>query len=123
MLTEIEGARQIPGEGIRRWFRDEELDLIVWYKDDGSIDGFQLCYDKLDHERALTFRKPNSYQHHAIDSGEPAMGGPKMSPVLVADGVVDGKRIEKIFSRRRGAVPDDLAAYVSRIVLAYPGAW
>ena len=54
MLTEIEKTRQIPGEGIRRWFRDDELDLIVWYGDDGSIEGFQLCYDKLQHERALT---------------------------------------------------------------------
>jgi hypothetical protein len=122
MLTEIEGTRQIPGEGIRRWFRDDELDLIVWYGDDGSIEGFQLCYDKLDRERALTFRKPDSYQHHAIDTGESAMLGPKMTPVLVADGAVDSKRIERVFSKRCANVPKDLAEYVSEMVLAYPGA-
>ena len=122
MLTEIVGTRQIPGEGVRRWFRDEELDLIVWYGEDGSLEGFQLCYDKLSHERALTFRKPNSFQHHAVDTGEPAMSGPKMSPILVSDGVVDSKRIAEIFSRLRGAVPEELAAYVSKTVLAYPDA-
>ena len=42
MLTEIKGTRQIPGEGRRRWFRDDELDLIVWYEENGAIAGFQL---------------------------------------------------------------------------------
>ena len=121
MLTEIEKTRQIPGEGIRRWFRDEELDLIVWYGEDGSMEGFQLCYDKLKHERALTWRKPGSYQHHAIDAGEPATGGPKMSPVLVADGVVNTKRIEKVFSERSESVPGDLASRVSEIIFRFPG--
>ena len=121
MLNEIEDTRQIPGEGIRRWFRDEELDLIVWYDDDGVMQGFQLCYDKSRHERALTWRKPNSYQHHAIDAGEPATGGPKMSPVLVADGVVDATRIEKTFSLRSAGVPAELAKRISDIILRYPG--
>ena len=121
MLSEIEDARQIPGEGKRRWFMDEELDLIIWYDDDGSMQGFQLCYDKLEHERALTWRKPNSYQHHAIDSGEPAMGGPKMSPVLVADGVVDSALIEKLFTEHNGEVPKELADTISKIILDYSG--
>lgn len=121
MLTEIEKTRQIPGEGIRRWFRDEELDLIVWYDEDGSLEGFQLCYDKMRHERALTWRKPNSYQHHAIDTGESATGGPKMSPVLVADGLVDSQRIEKTFSQRNEGVPKDLASRISEIILRYTG--
>jgi hypothetical protein len=121
MLSEIEEARQVPGEGMRRWFRDDELDLIVWYDDEGTMQGFQLCYDKLKRERALTWRKPNSYQHHAIDTGEPDTGSPKMSPVLVADGVVDAARIEKAFSLRNAGVPAELAERISDIILRYPG--
>jgi len=121
MLIEIAGVRQISGEGTRRWFRDDELDLIVWYREDGSIDGFQLCYGKLNRERALTFREPHSYQHHAIDDGEGPPLGPKMSPILVADGLVDIKRIEKLFSDRAANVPEDLADYVSDNILNYPG--
>ena len=55
MLAEIRNARQIAGEDFRRWFTDEEFDLIVWYGDDRSLVGFQLCYDKQDRERALTW--------------------------------------------------------------------
>ena len=108
--SEIEDTRQIPGEGIRRWFRDEELDLIIWYDDNRIMEGFQLCYDKSNHERALTWRRPNSYQHHAIDTGGPATGGPKMSPVLVADGVVDAARIEREYY----AVPWDPGGWLRR---------
>lgn len=121
MLNEIEGARQIPGEGFRRWFRDDELDLIVWYTDDGQIDGFQLCYDKLESERALTFRKPNSYQHHAIDSGEPVPGSPKMSPVLVADGVMDSERLLRVFTKHADNLPPELTGFVSETIIGYPG--
>ena len=121
MLAEIEKTRQIPGEGTRRWFRDEDLDLIIWYGKDTSIEGFQLCYDKLSRERALTYRKPNSYQHHAVDAGEPVNLGPKMSPVLVADGVVNIGRLERIFAERSANVPRELVAFVTGAIRAYPG--
>ena len=61
MLAEIEDARQIAGEGTRRWFRDDNLDLIVWYDDSSEISGFQLCYDKYDRERAITWKRGDSY--------------------------------------------------------------
>ena len=64
MLAEIQGSRQIPGEGFRRWFTDEYFDLIAWYETPAAKDarpgamkelkGFQLCYDKTGRERALT---------------------------------------------------------------------
>ena len=47
MLSEIKNARQVPGEGKRRWFRDDDFDLIIWYDDSDTVFGFQLCYDKL----------------------------------------------------------------------------
>ncbi len=58
MLVEIEGVRQIPEEGPRRWFVDENMDLIIWYDSDlETILGFQLCYDKKSVQRCLTWQK------------------------------------------------------------------
>ena len=111
MLAEIQNARQIPNEGTRRWFRDEELDLIVWYDDSSEIAGFQLCYDKHVRERALTWRKSGSYQHHAIDPGEVA-GHNKMTPILVADGVFDKDRISKLFTDKSVKIEADLSQFV-----------
>ncbi|MFW5812247.1 MAG: hypothetical protein ACOCWS_04610, partial [Alkalispirochaetaceae bacterium] len=66
MLSEIKPVRQVPGEGFRRWFTDEEMDLIVWYdgEDQEQIEGFQLCYDKEVLERALTWRPEAGFTHH-----------------------------------------------------------
>ena len=123
MLSEIKHTRQVPGEGKRRWFRDAELDLIIWYDtaSEKKITGFQLCYDKSTGERALTWHFPSKYEHNAIDSGEGPYGGPKMSPILVADGIFDTGRISKAFADRGQNLPRDIADLVSGKITSFPG--
>lgn len=118
MLTEIENTRQVDGEEKRRWFRDKDLDLIVWYDGSDNVTGFQLCYDKSTRERALTWNKPGVYSHNAIDDGEVA-GKAKMTPILVADGVFDAVRVADIFRARSTGLPADLADTVLRKIREY----
>ena len=120
MLSEITNTRQIPGEGKRRWFRDDEFDLIVWYDDNNTVFGFQLCYDKLLGERALTWKKSGSYQHDAIDDGEVPFGN-KMSPILVADGSFDKKRIAQVFVDKSAQIEQEIVDLVIEKVQNYPG--
>ena len=119
MLAEVQNARQIPGEGMRRWFRDEEMDLIVWYDGSGGLEGFQLCYDKLSSERALTWRKNGAYQHNAIDDGD-ISGGHNMSPVLVADGVFEKSRIAQVFDERSANIDPALSNLIREKLEGYP---
>lgn len=87
MLMEMKDVRQIPREGFRRWFSDENFDLFIWYDDEKEIQpsGFQLSYDKQGYERALTFHENKGYRHDGIDSGEED-ASINRSPVLVQDG-------------------------------------
>ncbi len=87
MLKEWESVRQVPEDGYRRWFTDHDFDLIVWYADETQreITGFQLCYDKTRHERALTWKRAEGYLHNRIDDGELPFGS-KRTPILVPDG-------------------------------------
>ena len=57
MLTEFKAVRQIPKDGFRRWFTDQDFDLFVWYEDESktNIVGFQLCYNKRGNQKALTW--------------------------------------------------------------------
>lgn len=119
MLAEITEARQIPGEGRRRWFRDDDLDLIVWYDESGSISGFQLCYDKLNNERALTWRSGGSYSHDAIDPGEET-GHSKMTPILVADGEFDKTRVKELFFDKSAHIDPDITSVVLDGIDRYP---
>src|SRR5438309_10513940 len=57
-------------EERRRWFASADLDLIVWFDDADSPIAFQLCYDKLRSERALTWKPDTGFVHMVVDSGE-----------------------------------------------------
>jgi hypothetical protein len=98
MLYEIRNVRQVAGEGFRRWFTDPDHDLVVWYPEQGSrrIEGFQFSYDKQGDEHAITWTTGRGLEHHRIDAGEVPFGN-KMSPVLVADGLPDVKRLSERF--------------------------
>ena len=87
MLSEIEDVRQITGEPHRRWFCDSEFDLIVWLFPDSSPMGFQLCYHDGMDEKALTWTTDHGYTHNRVDDGENRPARPKMTPILVPDGV------------------------------------
>ena len=98
MLIEASEVRQIPGEPRRRWFSDEYFDLIVWFAPEGSILGFQLCYDRDEQPRALTWLKGKGYKHDGIDEGDsPLHDSHKSAPVLVQDGVFDCSGIRSRF--------------------------
>jgi hypothetical protein len=116
-LTEIRDVRQIPGDGHRRWFTGGVFDLIVWYEG-GSITGFQLCYDKLDRERALTWRASGGYGHTRIDDGE-RMPGPKMTPILVQDGWFDKDSVGRRFLAAAGGIDPSVVSLVSRRIAEY----
>jgi hypothetical protein len=119
MLSEIRNPRQVQGEGRRRWFMDDYFDLIVWYAEDGSLVGFQLCYDKKVRERALTWTRDHGYQHNRIDAGE-VPGHVKMSPVIVADGEFGRDEVARRFREASVEMEPDVARLVYETVKSYP---
>lgn len=129
MLAEIRGARQIPGEGFRRWFTDEYFDLIAWYDRPSPSDaatgpikalkGFQLCYDKTGRERALTWTREHGFQHNRIDSGE-VPGHAKMTPVIIADGEFSKDTVAELFRKEAARIDPALAGFIYAAVKAYP---
>lgn len=83
----------------RRWWVDDDLDLIVWLGSDSSLLGFRLCYNKFKDERALTWTVKDGYSHHRVDSGE-SNPTKNRTPILVEDGPVDGQRLRRRFLDR-----------------------
>jgi hypothetical protein len=53
MLQKIRGARQDNASRERQWFQDDYFDLFFWTDAAGKVLAFQLCYDRLRHERVL----------------------------------------------------------------------
>lgn len=87
-------------------------DLIVWVDERDSPIGFQLCYDKETGERALTWKEASGYSHTAVDSGESRPAKYKETPILVADGELDARRILEDFRRQGSALPAEIVRLV-----------
>ena len=119
-LREVSDTRQIPGEPRRRWFCSPEFDLIVWVDELDAPIGFQLCYDKLVGERALTWREGRGFDHAAVDSGENMPTRYKGTPILVADGVFDRPRIASDFDTASAQLPEPIRSYVTEKLATYP---
>ena len=120
-LREVTDTRQIPGEPRRRWFCSADFDLIVWF-DEGEERpiGFQLCYDKLIGERALTWREGRGFDHAGVDSGEGMPTKYKGTPILVADGVFQQDRVLATFEKVSGELPANIREFVNDMLARYP---
>ena len=101
MLIESSQVTQERNTDIRRrWFVDDGMDLIVWYRTDGSAEGFQLCYDAEDgREQALTWRAAHGFSHARVDSGD-TRPDKNMTPILVRGGAVPWARVKAEFDQR-----------------------
>lgn len=102
MLTENRSVKQEPG-GRRRWFEDDELELIVWYRLSGEIEGFQLCYDQAGAREALTWREGVGLAHSRVDGGD-ATPLKNETPILQPKGGKPRTRLAALFRTRSGAV-------------------
>jgi hypothetical protein len=119
MLAELKGVAQRPGEPKRRWFQSPDEDLIVLYAEDGSILGFQLCYDRQRKERALTWFESKGYSHERVDDGEDVGLAHKQAPILVPDGVFNADVVLERFASASEALPAEVASLVVRKIKEY----
>ena len=111
MLKEIKKVRQIPGEPARRWFNCHEMDLVVWHEA-GTLTGFQLCYDKSNHEKALSWKADTGLVHEKVDNGESGDGHYKATPILIKNGLFDLKKVRAAFEKNSELIDEDVKEFV-----------
>ncbi len=117
MLTN-QPIRSVARDLDRRWISDEYFDLIVWYESGDQIHGFQLCYDKLGCERALTWTRKGGFLHAGVDTGE-SKPTANRTPSLVADGAFPTEQIKREFMLRSTQLPADIRDLVLARIADY----
>jgi len=110
MLREVMPPR-VERELERRWFTDEDFDLVVWLTRAFGAVAFELCYDRQRGERALTWSPERGYGHYRVDAGEDTPTR-NLSPILVADGDFPRARIAGEFERASGDLDPAIRAFV-----------
>jgi len=118
MLREV-AASQSTGEARRRWFSDDEFDLVVWFSDSGSIEGFELCYDRSRGERALIWSSSDGYGHFRVDTGE-LTPLKNLTPILVAGGVLSKDRVIAGFLKVSTNLDPAIRSFVVARLHEYP---
>jgi len=104
MLHEQRNVRQVPGDHFRRWFSDENLEIVVWYEESGAIFGFQICYDPRERPRALTWTQKRGFSHAAIDGGEDKPTSNR-TPMLSPSHDYDAAKLRDAFQSASGGLP------------------
>jgi len=67
-IVEIQGVRQRPDEGYRRWFSNSYFDIVFWYdQEGGDLTGIQFCYGKPHSEKAFTWEKTYRSHHYVSE--------------------------------------------------------
>ncbi len=113
MMYEIKNVKQYPGEPVRRWFFDHDMDLTVWFDDQDQVVAFQICYDKPGDPHALTWRRETGCMHHKIDDGERLDTlAHKGIPILMLDGIVDIDRMADTFREKSRDLPPEMTEFV-----------
>ncbi len=118
LMHEIRKVRQNKGEPFRRWFFSNDLDLVVWYKDN-TIYGFQLCYDVQGNQRALTWFIDKGFTHNKVDEGDTVPGKPKTA-ILLPDGIFDNVKIANQFEKASIRIDANVREIVYNILMEYP---
>ena len=111
MLRELRNVRQEPGDSFRRWFTDENLEIVVWYAPDNSIFGFQICYDLRSQPRALTWTLKRGFSHAAIDEGDDKPTSNR-TPMLVPNSHYDAAKLRESFLASSGSLPAKEKAFI-----------
>ena len=118
-MIEVRDVRQNPNEYTRRWFSDENSDLIVWYKPDETIEGFELTYDKTGDEKAIRWFADKGFSHYSVDAGEqsPLVN---RTPILVAiSGKPEIKQVLSCFEASGKDIPVSLAVLIQSKLREY----
>ncbi len=110
-MLKREKKTSVRGDYKRTWMSEDYLELIVWYEKSNAIHGFQLCYDKPDQERALTWLKDRGFSHTHVDSGEEVPEANR-TPILLPDATFPMEKVTREFRLRSAQLPKSLRNFV-----------
>lgn len=117
-MKEITNVRQHPSEHRRRWFCDEDFELIVWFEEPDRIVMFELSYDLQGDWRALRWREASGFEHFTVDDGEDRPHR-NAAPMLRPNPKVPPKEMFDAFESRSNSLDSHVAGFVRTRLFEY----
>lgn len=115
-MREIVGVNQDVYQQRKRWFTCNEMDLFVWHDDSRKIISFQLCYDKLQNEKALMWTREAKFSHFYVDEGAQP-GNHPASPLFAEHSHFDNRAIVDSFVQHSKQIEQQVVEFVTSTIL------
>ena len=114
MFREISKPRQIAGEFPRRWYSCDNMDLFVWFGDDGLPFSFQLSYDKNADEGLFAWHPDRGGSHYLVDDSDRLSPlKPPATPILLQRDGFPYERVVREFSSMAKNLPESVSSFVA----------
>lgn len=118
MLREISSTHQNNHNQFKCWFTDSDMDLFIWFKNRAPV-CFQLCYNKRQQERSVSWHIDNGFSHNLIRPKNrnakyriPATQSPEIA--------FDAMAIAREFLQASDHIDTMLADFIFSRLLEYP---
>lgn len=118
-LTEVKDAAPDDTAADRRWYRGDDVELVVW-EDDQGVRQYQLRYEHAGQDGVLEWRRTGHLYHYRLDDGESRAARVDAAPVLHPDGPGDLAWVRARFEAESEGLETALRTLVMR-TLAGPG--
>ena len=114
MLHEILDVHQRPGEPLRRWFEDNDFQLIVWIEAH-EISAFELSHDLASHWRVIKWSRTRGLMYYEVDEGEGTAHKPQAA-VELRDACSLSKAQAQHVAQRFNTASQNIDCNIARVV-------
>ena len=103
-------AAHPPVPADRRWILEEDMELTVWFAEDGEPSGFQIVYDRAHDARLFSWSCRFGYAHCRLETGPKAadLGTP-----------LECARLQHDFFTRSRIIDADIALFIDERIREY----
>lgn len=121
MLREIYSTHRINHRKPKRWFRDANMDLFVWFKNQRPV-CFQLSYNKCQLEHSISWHTDTGFSHSLVKP-ENRHAKYRILPTPSSEYKCDFNPIStaRDFLQASNCIEASLADFIFARLIEYPG--
>jgi hypothetical protein len=111
-----QGTCMLQRLGNTNYFFDDYFDLFI-EESNCKVNWFQLCYDKYDNQRAITWARGEKLRHEKVDENSRSFYS--MTPILEADGYFDHVKVVEMFRQASIGIEPWIARTIIEVLEGY----
>ncbi len=119
MLFKLQNIPQMKDEPQRVWYKDGDLQLIVWFSEDSDIISFQLCYSCDFEEYTFIWHFERGFSHTIIEDERDILS--YSYPIFLTNSHADIAELIISFDERSIEIEEEVSNFIHNKLMEYQG--